>query len=311
MKQSASLSSKQFWRSRRTEMLQAYSLLIPVVILVFIFHYLPMYGLVIAFQKYVPGDPFIGQGARWVGLQNFQKFVGGIYFLRCLKNTLVLSLYELVFGFTAPIAFALLMDQIRNARFKKAIQTASYLPHFISTVIVAGMVVSFIDSNGIITRFLHLFGLPLKNWRVVSSAFAPTYTLTKIWKGFGFSSILYFSTMSAIDPGLYESARMDGANRWQQVWHITLPGIANLVFIKLILNVGGILGSDTNLILLLYDPATYDVADVFGTYIYRVGLLGGQYSYTTAAGLFMSIIGFIVTFITNKLCTVYTGFGLW
>lgn len=311
MKQSISVSNQQYRRSRRTEMLQAYSLLIPVIILIFIFQYLPLYGVVIAFQKYVPGDPFVGPDARWVGLQNFEKFVNGIYFARCLKNTLILSLYELVFGFTAPIAFALLMDQIRNARFKKLVQTTSYLPHFISTVIVAGMVVSFIDTNGIITRFLNLFGFPLRNWRVVSDAFPLTYTLTKIWKGFGFNSILYFSTMSAIDPGLYESARIDGANRWQQVWHITLPGIANLIFIKLILSVGGILSSDTNLILLLYDPAIYDVSDVFGTYIYRVGLEGGQFSYTAAAGLFMSVIGFIVTFITNKLCTVYTGFGLW
>lgn len=292
-------------------MLQCYSLLLPVLALIFIFNYLPMYGIVIAFQNYFPGAPFIGPNVKWVGLKHFERFVSSFYFTRFLTNTVRLSLLQLAFGFVTPILFALLLDQLKNLRIKKTIQTASYMPHFISSVVVAGMVISFIDTDGLITRFLSLFGLPLTNWKVVSAAFPWTYTVTNVWKGFGWGSILYISTMSSIDPGLYESARMDGANRWQQAWHITLPGIKNLIAIKLILELGGILGSNTDLILLLYDPAIYDVSDVIGTYVYRVGLLGGQYSYTTAAGLFMSLIGFTLTTVANRISNKLTGYGLW
>ena len=293
------------------EMLQCYSLLLPVLVLIFIFNYIPMYGIVIAFQKYLPGSPFIGPNVKWVGLKYFTKFINSVFFPRFIRNTVVLSLYNLLFGFSVPILFALLMDQVRHLRYKKFVQTVSYLPYFISNVVVAGMVINFVDVHGVISRFLTLFGLPEQNWLVKSSAFPAIYTVTNIWKGFGFSSILYFSTISSIDTSLYESARMDGANRLQQVWHITLPGIKHIVAIQLIMQIGGILGSNTDMILLLYNEAIYDTADVIGTYVYRVGLLGGQYSYTTAAGLFMSAIGFALTFITNKVSNKLTGFGLW
>jgi putative aldouronate transport system permease protein len=194
---------------------------------------------------------------------------------------------NLAFGFTLPILFALLLDQLRNLRWRKFVQTASYMPYFISTVVVAGMVISFIDTNGILTNLLTVIGLERMNWRLSKMAFPIIYTVTNVWKGFGFGSILYFATITGIDPQLYESAKIDGANRWRQCLHITLPGIQRIIAINLIMAVGGILGSNSELILLLYQPATYEVADVIGSYTYRLGIEGGQYSYTAAAGLFM------------------------
>ena len=293
------------------ENLQLYSLMIPVFILIFIFCYIPLYGIVIAFQDYTPGSPFLGSNVEWVGLKHFVDFVQGEYFWRLIKNTLVLNLLNLVFGFTIPIAFALLMDQIVALRFKKVIQTLSYMPYFISAVVVAGMVISFIDVQGIVTNLLTIFGLERQNYRINPDAFPIIYTVTNVWKSFGFGSILYFSTISSIDPGLYESAKLDGANRWQRVKYITLPGIQGIIAINLIMTLGGILNANSELILLLYTPAVYSVADVIGTYTYRLGILGGQYSYTTAAGLFMSVIGFILTYVANKVSNRLTGYGLW
>ena len=294
------------------ENIKLYAFMIPVFILIAIFSYGPMFGLIIAFQDYMPGSSFWGKDVIWVGLRHFERFIQGKYFERLIRNTLHLSILNLIFGFTAPILFALLLDQIKRTRFKKTIQTASYMPYFISTVVVAGMVLSFIDEGGIISRFLSaVFGLEDRNWREVGSAFPTIYTITNVWKGFGFGSILYISTISSIDQSQYESARIDGANRLQQCLYITLPGLTNIIAINLIMAIGRILATNSDLILLLYTPAVYDVADVIGTYTYRLGIEGGQYSYTTAAGLFMSVIGFVLTFIANKISNKMTGYGLW
>jgi putative aldouronate transport system permease protein len=294
------------------EYIQIYSLILPVLILLFVFCYIPMYGVIIAFQEYYPGNPFFGKGVTWVGLKYIVEFTQSIYFWRIIRNTLVLSGYNLVFGFTLPILFALLLDQIRNAPYRRFVQTTSYLPYFISTVIVGGMVISFIDSNGLITLLLTRFGGEAStNYRLIKSAFPIVYTVTNVWKHFGFGSILYFSTITSIDQGLYESARMDGANRLQQVLYITLPGIQRIIAINLIMAVGGILGANTDLILLLYHPATYETADVIGTYVYRVGIVGGGYSYSTAVGLFMSLFGFALTYTANRVSNKLTDYGLW
>lgn len=293
------------------ENLQIYGMMLPTLLLILIFCYIPMYGLVIAFQDYVPGSPFLGEGVKWVGFKWFERFISGHFFSRLIRNTLVLNGLNLLFGFTAPILFALLLDQIRHPGFKKIIQTASYMPYFVSIVVVAGMVISFVDVDGIITNLLVHFGMEKKNYHVEPSAFPALYTITNVWKGFGFSSILYCSIISSIDPGLYEAAKLDGANRAQQVWHVTLPGLKAVIAINLITTVGAILGTNTELILLLYTPATYDVADVVGTYTYRLGILEGQYSYTTAAGVFTAMIGFGFTYLANKISNKLTGYGLW
>ena len=247
---------------------------------------------------------------RWVGLKHFVNFINGKYFVRLITNTILLSLYNLIFGFWVPIVFALLLNEVRHMKFKKFVQTASYLPYFISAVVVAGMVLSFIDMSGIVNKIIVLFGGTATPLNTSPSAFPVIYTITNVWKSFGWNSILYLSTMSSIDPALYESARLDGANRFKQMWYVTLPSILPTIAIMLIMAVGGILGSNTDLILLLYNTATYPTADVIGTYIYRVGLEGGQFSYTAAVGIFSSVINFALVFGANFISNKLTNYGL-
>ena len=285
-----------------------YAMLVLPVAYYIVFKYVPMVGNVLAFRRYRPGKgPF---GTEWT-LRYFDRFLRDPMFWRALRNTLVLSIGNILINFPIPILFAILLNEVRAKKFKTFVQTVSYMPRFISTVVVAGMVISFIDNQGLVTNFLTLFGFERQNYRINPDAFPATYTITNVWKGFGFGSILYFSTISSIDQGLYESAKLDGANRFQQVLHITLPGIKHVIAINLIMAIGGILNTNSELILLLYTEATYNVADVIGTYTYRLGIVGGQYSYTTAAGLFMSVIGFILTYTANKVSNRLTGMGLW
>ena len=304
-------AKKRYPRNVIKNNLEMYSMFLPTAILIIVFCYLPIYGIVVAFQDYSPGGAFIGPDVKWVGFKHFINFVNGRYFSRLIKNTLLLSGMNLLFGFWVPIVFSLLLNEIKLLKLKKFVQTASYLPYFISMVVVSGMVISFIDVGGIINNILSIFGIPPTNLRLDPNAFPAIYTVTNIWKSFGFSSILYLSTMSSIDLNLYEAARIDGGNRLQQAWYITLPGLKNIIAINLILSIGGILHTNTEIILLLYLPATYDTADVIGTYVYRMGIQNGQFSATAAIGLFMSVIGFAMTFCANKISNKLTGYGLW
>lgn len=291
---------------------QLYSLLVPAAVLIIFFSYIPMYGIVIAFQDYLAGSSFFSlTTAKWVGFKHFKMYINSMFFSRTMINTIRLSVMNLAFGFTTPIIFALLLNEVRNLRYKKIVQTASYLPYFISTVVAAGMVLSFLQVNGLINNLLGLFGLQPREYITSPSAYPWIYTATNVWKGFGFNSILYFSTISGIDPGMYESARMDGANRWQQMIHITLPSILYIIAVQLVMQMGHILNTNTDLALLLYRSATYSTSDCIGTYVYRVGVQGGKYSYTAAVGLFQSVIAFTLTLITNKISNKLTGFGLW
>ena len=287
--------------------------MLPVLVLIFIFCYIPMYGIVIAFQKYAPGRPFLAfdGSVRWVGLQYFREFINSIYFGRLIGNTIKLSLLNLIFGFPMPIIFALLLNEVRQARLRKVLQTISYLPYFISMVVVAGLVVSFIQTNGLFNNIAAALGFERMAWRNSSSAFPVIYTITNVWKSFGFNSILYMSAITAIDTALYESAKLDGATRLQQVWYVTLPSILPTIAIMLIMAVGGLMNSNTDLILLLYTSATYETADVIGTYIYRVGIQGGKFSQTAAIGLFATVINFVLVFGANKVSNRLTGSGLW
>ena len=272
-----------------------------------------MYGIVIAFQKYAPGRPFLAfdGSVKWVGLKHFTDFINSVYFGRLIGNTIKLSLLNLVFGFPLPIIFALLLNEVRQARLRKVCQTISYLPYFISMVVVAGLVVSFIQTNGLFNNLAAAMGFERSAWRNSPSAFPVIYTITNVWKSFGFNSILYMSAITAIDTSLYESARLDGATRMQQVLHVTIPSIMPTIAIMLIMAVGGIMGSNTDLILLLYTSATYETADVIGTYIYRVGIQGGKFSQTAAIGLFATVINFVLVFGANKISNRLTGSGLW
>lgn len=281
------------------------------LIMIFLFSYLPMFGIIIAFQDYVAGRPFFGEGVIWVGLKWFREFVDSYYFARILRNTLVLNALNLVMGFWVPIIFALVVNEIRIRKFKKFTQTVSYLPHFLSSVVVAGMVVSFIANDGIITLMLRAVGFEAKSLNADPGASPWIYTLTSIWKSFGWSSIIYLSTITAIDPGLYEAAAVDGAGRFRKIWHVTLPAMLPLIVIQLILSIGNMLSANTDLILLLYNSSTYKTADVIGTYVYRETLMGGKFSYGTASGLLMSILSFALTYIANAVSRKKTDYSMW
>ena len=293
------------------ENIQYYLMMIFPLIMIFLFSYLPMFGIIIAFQDYVAGRPFFGEGVIWVGLKWFREFVDSYYFARILRNTLVLNALNLVMGFWVPIIFALIVNEIRISKFKKFTQTVSYLPHFLSSVVVAGMVVSFIANDGIITLMLRAVGFEAKSLNADPGAFPWIYTLTSIWKSFGWSSIIYLSTITAIDPGLYEAAAVDGAGRFRKIWHVTLPAMLPLIVIQLILSIGNMLSANTDLILLLYNSSTYKTADVIGTYVYRETLMGGKFSYGTASGLLMSILSFALTYITNAVSRKKTDYSMW
>ena len=306
--------------SRVRESLELYVLLALPVVFLFFMVYAPMPGIAIAFQDFKLGQKnfIFGDNIKWVGLKHFKAFVEGKYFERLMGNTLRISIKNLLINFPLPIIFALLLNEIKHMRTKKIIQTASYLPHFISTVVVAGMVISFVEADGLITGTMaKLFGTPNKNPLMNKDNFDIIYILTTVWIGFGFSSILYLSAISGVDQELYEAARLDGATRWQQVWYITLPGILPTISICLIMDLGAILGTNTDLILNLYNAAIYEKADCIGTYVYRMGLgvEGGsslpKYSATSAIGLFSSIINIIMLFIANKLSNWLTDTGLW
>ena len=288
-----------------------YALMIVPMILIFIFSYLPLFGIVIAFQNYAAGKPFFGAGVEWVGLKWFEKFVSSFYFPRILRNTLIINILQLFMGFWVPIVFALIVNEIRNNKFRKITQTISYMPHFISSVIVATMVLSFIASDGIVTKFTALFGYDTSDLNANPSAFKWIYVLTSVWKSFGWSSILYLSTITSIDPTLYEAAEVDGCGRIKRIWHITLPHMLPLIMIQLIRSVGGMLGSNTDMILLLYNPAVYSEADVIGTFVYRETLMGGKYSYGTASGLLMSVMSFALVWGANWVSRKTTDFSMW
>ena len=291
--------------------IQYYILMCIPLILIFIFAYLPMFGIVIAFQDYFAGKPFIGEGVEWVGLKWFKEFLNSYYFGRILKNTLIINGLNLALGFCVPIIFALIVNEIVSNKFRKFTQTVSYLPYFLSTVVVAGMVINFLADDGIITKFLQLLGFAAKSLNTNAGAFPWIYTFTSIWKSFGWSSIIYLSTITGIDPGLYEAAAIDGAGRIKKIWHITIPAMMPLIMIQLILSIGGMLSSNTELILLLYNASTYKTADVIGTYVYRETLMAGKFSYGTASGLFMSVMSFALTYVANTISRKTTEFSMW
>lgn len=286
-----------------------YFLVLPVIVFYIMFCYVPMYGVIIAFQDY---DPALGVlGSPFVGFQNFQDFFSSVYFWRILKNTVVISLSTLVFGFPAPILLALLINELSNKKFVKTVQTVTYLPHFISLVVVCGMIKDFTNANGIITDILTLFGRDRMSLLMEPSMFVPVYVISNIWQEVGWGSIIYFAALSSIDSELYEACRIDGGGRLRQAWHITLPGILPTIVILLILRIGGILNVGYEKIILLYNQTTYVTADVISSFVYRKGLQEYNWSYGTAVGIFNSIINIIFLLASNYLSRRLTETSLW
>ncbi|NMA95359.1 MAG: sugar ABC transporter permease [Clostridiales bacterium] len=282
---------------------------IPVILFYGLFHYAPMYGAVIAFKDFVPARGILG--SPWAGFKHFRSFFKSIYFLRVLKNTILINVYSLIFGFPMPIILALLLNELRNERFKKTVQTVSYLPHFISIMVVAGMLIDFLSRKGIITDLIVLLGGQRDNMLMRPDLFKGIYVGSGIWQHVGWDSIIYLAALTGIDPELYEAARIDGASRWRQTWHITLPGIAPTIIILLILRVGGMMSVGFEKIILLYNDATMETADVISSFVYRKGLLEFSYSFSAAVGLFNSIINFILVITVNRISRQVSETSLW
>lgn len=288
---------------------QLYSLLILPVMYLLIFKYGPMIGNVIAFRRFMPGGSIYGE--KWVGLHYFNMFIHDPAFWNVFKNTLLLGALSLLFTFPVPIIFALLLNEVKSKRFKKFVQTASYLPHFLSIVIVAGMILQLTSINGSVNSLVEFFNGERINFMQRAEWFRTIYISSEIWQGMGWGAILYLAALTTIDESLYEAARIDGANRWKQTLFVTIPGILPTIVTLLILNMGAFLAVGFEKILLLYNPVIYETADVISTYLYRVGLVSNNFSYATAIGLFESVIGLILVFSVNAISRRLTDRSLW
>lgn len=286
-----------------------YFLLIPGILFFAIFKYVPMYGLKIAFMDYNQYDP---SKSTWVWFDQFIKLFSRQSFLPVLRNTIVISLLKLIIGFPIPVILALMMNEMRSLKFKKISQTLLYLPHFISWVILAGIIMTLLDpDNGLITQLI--YQLTGERVMVLTSQkwFVPMLIITDIYKGMGWGTILYFAAISGIDPQLYEAASIDGAGKWKQVLNITLPSIIPTIVVCFIMNCGNILNAGFDQIFMLYTSHVYDVADVIDTYVYRMGIINSDYSFSTAAGMFKSVVAFLLILIVNKIAKKTGNEGLY
>lgn len=285
-------------------------MVLPVVVYYIIFHYIPMYGVVIAFKDFSIRDGILG--SSWVGLKWFREFFSSVYFGRVLKNTLLLSIFNLLWSFPVPIVFALFLNELKNGWYKKTVQTISYFPYFMSTVIVVGMLVNFVSPRfGIVNQLIRMLGGSSVDFMVEPKYFRSLYIITDVWKSFGWNSVIYLAALSGIDPQLYEAARIDGAGKWKQLLHVTIPCVVPTMIIMLILNVGNIMSLGFEKILLMYNPATYETADVISTYVYRRGIIGSQYSFGAAVGLFNSVINLVLLFSVNTISRRMSDVSLW
>lgn len=298
------------WVTHFSKNMYLYALLLPGTIYLLIFDYIPLVGLVLAFKDFSPGDSFFG--GEWVGLKWFNEFFNSIYFFRLLRNTILLHLYDLLWGFPIPIMFALLLHELRRQYFKRVVQTISYFPHFISTVIIAGLIVNFLSpTDGIITRLIHALTGSETNLLGDQGWFRTIYVISNVWASFGWNSIIYLAALTAVDVHLYEAADMEGAGRWKKMTSITLPSIMPTIVTLLILNMGKLLSVGYEKIILLYNPGTYETADVISTYVYRRGLLGADYSFGVAVGLFNSVASFLILILINYISKRVNNVSLW
>lgn len=289
---------------------QLYVLLLPTIIWLVVFLYKPMYGLQIAFKDY---SIFRGVAASpWIGFEHFETLFASEQFLRALRNTIAISFWSLLIGFPVPILLALMFNEILQKKFKTTTQTIVYLPHFISSVIIAGIVITaFSPSAGIVNTLLGWFGIDPIYFLTKPEWFRPIFVGTTIWQEAGFQSIVYLAAIAGVSPTLYESAVVDGASRWQMMWKITVPSILPTIIIMLIIRIGNMLEVSFEMIILLYQPSTYETADVVNTFIYRQGLQNGQYDFAAAAGLFNAVVAFVLVIGANSISKRYSRTSLW
>lgn len=306
--------SDRKWRNVIHQMRSEYHLylmFLPVIVYFLLFKYFPV--VLAVFMSLTDYDIYKGfSECNFVGLKNFLEFFNSIYFVRLLKNTMGINLLNLLFAFTSPILFTLLLNEITRKTPKRIVQTISYLPHFVSTVVVASILVTFLSpSTGLVNHILvHLGGSPI-SFLQDPKYFWGIMTVQAVWKETGWGAIIYIAALTGINTELYEAASMDGAGRLRQAWHITLPGIAPTIIVMLLIRIGNLLEVGYEMIILLYSPAIYSTADVFSTYVYRRGILEASYSYSAAVGLFQSVIGFVLVAGANRLSRKLTDMSLW
>ena len=276
-----------------------------------IFCYLPMGGVLIAFKNFRPARGIFGSAWADPWYKYFEQFFGGYYFGRLLRNTLLLSLYDLIFGFPAPILLALLLNELRSTRYKRIVQTASYLPHFISTVVICGIILDFFSGDGLVNQIITSMGGDRILFMQDPKYFRTIYVGSGIWQGVGYGSIIYLSALGGVDMELHDAAGIDGCNRFQRVWHVTLPGILPTIVIMLILRIGSLLGVGYEKIILLYNESVYETADIISSFVYRYGMQKGNYSYATAVGLFNSVFNFLLLVGVNALSRKVNETSLW
>jgi putative aldouronate transport system permease protein len=288
---------------------QLYALLVLPIIYLLVFKYLPMLGNIIAFRRFIPGGSIFGE--EWVGIQYIQMFINDPTFWHVFRNTLTISSLTLLFCFPAPIIFALLLNELTSKKFKKFVQTVSYLPHFLSMVIIAGMVLQITAGNGPINGLITALGGKSIFFIQEADWFRAIYVSSEMWQGMGWGAILYLAALTNIDESLYEAAKIDGANRWKQTIHITIPGILPTIVTLLVLNIGSLMAVGFEKVLLLYNPLNYETADVISTYLYRIGLESSNFSYATAIGLFEALIGLTLVLSANAISRKLTDSSLW
>lgn len=291
----------------------AYLLAVPVIAYFILFAYKPLFGAIIAFKDFsrrrgIWGSPW----ADNFGFEHFIDFFTSVYFERTLRNTLTISLANILFGFPLPIILALLINEIHNKKYKRLVQTVSYMPYFISTVVVCSMITLFTDEKAFVAEIVGWFGMDVTgNLLNYEKAFLPIYTISTIWQSTGWNSIIYLAALSSIDMELYEAARIDGANRWKQTLHVTIPGISSTIILLLILAVGNAMNVGYEKVILLYNDLNRNSADVISSYVYRRGIEQADFSFGTAVGLFNSVINFVFVVTANKISHKVTGAGLW
>lgn len=286
-----------------------YLMALPLIIYFLIFNYAPMYGVIIAFKNFKPRLGIFG--SQWVGLKYFKEFVNSVFFVRTFSNTIILSGLNLLFGFAVPILFAILLNEIRNVHFKKIVQTVTYMPHFITTVVIASLILIFTNSSGFVTQIVNSITGHEGSLIQDAALFRPIYVITDIWASFGWSSIVYMAAIAGINQEMYEAARVDGANKFKQIIHVTLPGITPIIVIMFILAVGNIMNVGWEKTFLLQTPITYETSDIISTFVYRKGFEEINYSYSAAVGLFNSVINLGLLTMANKLSKKLNETSLW
>lgn len=286
---------------------QYHLMLLPGVLLVLIFSYIPLYGVIIAFQNYNPG---MGFSSPWVGLKNFQYLFSQPAFLRTIWNTFYIAFFKLIGGIVVPVVFALLLNELISNKLKRIFQTLIYIPNFLSWVIMAGVMMDLLAKNGAFNELLTAIGVPVINFLGSPKVFPWTMIISDIWKGFGFGTVVYLAALTSIDPGLYESALLDGATRWQQIRYITIPLLMPTIILMTVLALGSVLNAGFDQIFNLYSPIVYETGDIIDTYVYRLGIQQAQYSVGAAIGLFKSVVSCIMVGLSYILADKLAGYRI-